>query len=65
MPINNKFVSENYITSNIDKVIGFNDEILLNLLIDTNLLPFVPLIGKFKDLLISKNMITVYLDSTE
>lgn len=62
MPINNGSISETYITLNIDKVIGINDEVLLNLLIDTKLLPFVPLIGKFKDLLISKNMVPIYLD---
>lgn len=62
-PITNTLVSEVYITSNIDKVIGINDETLLGLLSDMNLLKNVPLIGKFKDLLISKNMITTYLDS--
>ncbi len=62
MPLSTGSVSETYITSTIDKVIGTNDELLLNLLIDTKLLPFVPLIGKFKDLLISKNMISIYLD---
>lgn len=62
MPINSGSISETYITSNIDKVIGINDDLLLEMLIDTKLLPFIPLIGKFKDLLISKNMITVYLD---
>jgi tRNA nucleotidyltransferase/poly(A) polymerase len=62
MPINGGSISETYITSNIDKVIGINDEVLLNLLIDTKLLPFIPMVGKFKDLLISKNMITIYLD---
>lgn len=62
MPINSGSISETYITSTIDKVVGINDDILLNLLIDTKLLPFVPLIGKFKDLLISKNMVAKYLD---
>jgi len=62
MPISSESISEGYITSNIDKVIGINDDILLNLLIDTKLLPFIPLIGKFKDLLISKNMVSIYLD---
>jgi hypothetical protein len=43
-------------------VIGINDDVLLGVLVDTKLLPFVPLIGKFKDLLISKNMVPIYLD---
>jgi len=62
MPLNSGSVSETYITSNIDKVIGINDDVLLGVLVDTKLLPFVPLIGKFKDLLISKNMVPIYLD---
>jgi len=65
MPSNNASISETYITSTIDKAIGLNDDILLQYLIDSNLLSSVPLIGKFKELLISKNMISVYLDSVK
>lgn len=56
-------ISEPYITANIDKVIGINDDVLLGYLIDTGLLSCVPLIGKYKDLLIKNNMISIYLDS--
>jgi tRNA nucleotidyltransferase/poly(A) polymerase len=62
MPLNNSSVSETYITSTIDSAIGINDNILLEYLIDSKLLKNIPLIGKFKDLIISNNMISNYLD---
>ena len=62
MPTGGGAISETYILSTIDKSMGINDDLLIQLLIDTKLLPFVPLVGKFKDLLIKKNMISSYLD---
>lgn len=62
MPLNNSSISETYITSTIDSAIGINDNLLLEYLIDSKLLKNIPLIGKFKDLIISNNMISNYLD---
>lgn len=62
MPLNNSSISETYITSTIDGAIGVNDDILLDYLVESRLLKNIPLIGKFKDLIISNNMVSNYLD---
>ncbi len=56
-------ISDGYITSSIDRSIGINDDLLINNLFEMKIIQNVPLVGKFKDLLIKKNKINEYLDS--
>lgn len=67
--INNEevFTSENikdkFITAKINKALDANREHTLELLKKMNLFKRVPLVGKFKDILIEEKMLSEYLDS--